>query len=749
MNEVNVNSLKAPPAPPSGFNLADVYFTLFRHWKMILLFALLGVVAAGVVYFKRPPVYTSEAKLLIRFVVDKRTINPAGPDSQVTTPDNRGDNIMNSEVEILDSLDLALETADQVGPEKIVGKGQVATNRFAAAAVIRKGTVIDVPKRSNIIRVGYSHRDPEVVQSVLSRLVEAYLSKHVEIHKNRGALDELMRRQRDQLKLALTETENKIRDIRTNYGIVSIDESKRSYVQQIEKISTELVTAETELAESKLLQGHQPQPLSVTNAPATNQTAIPPEKLEEYRLARTELESLSKMEKELRVQYTDEHPARWRFTNQLATAEKQVRQFETNYPGIARMLAAAPSAPTPGRPAVISEPNQVELLQAKVAILKSQLARLQSLANALMDAEIRLTELERTKQLQETNYRYYQVNLDQVTVDEALGPGKVMGIDMVQSPSAPAQDSKSAMKPLAMALFGPFGFGLALAFLIDVVLDQSIRRPSELRRSTSIPLMASIPEQPGLGRDHRKGWLSFGARKQLPAPLPDPSKGDESAEVFEAPLVLKNGDPLRPVFESLRDRLVTFFEVQGLTHKPKLVAVTGCEGATGATTISVGLAASLSETGDGKVLLVDMNSEGGAAQHFFHGKPALGLLEALAEGKAAEAQVQDQLYVVTEHQLNGGLSRMLPKRFAQLVPKLKLSEYDYVIFDLPEMGHSSIAPRVARFMDYVLLVAEAGRTNREIMRESAKILTDTGANVGSVLNRTRNYVPRRLSQELT
>src|SRR5262249_55502718 len=76
---------------------------------------------------------------------------------------------------------------------------------------------------------------------------------------------------------------------------------------------------------------------------------------------------------------------------------------------------------------------------------------------------------------------------------------------------------------------------------------------------------------------------------------------------------------LRPFHETLRDRLITYFEVRNLTHKPKLVALTSCADGSGVSTTAAGLAASLSETGDGNVLLVDMNSQQGEAHHFYKG----------------------------------------------------------------------------------------------------------------------------------
>jgi Mrp family chromosome partitioning ATPase len=205
---------------------------------------------------------------------------------------------------------------------------------------------------------------------------------------------------------------------------------------------------------------------------------------------------------------------------------------------------------------------------------------------------------------------------------------------------------------------------------------------------------------------------------------------------------------LRPFYDALRDRLITFFEVSGLTHKPKLVAVTSCGKGSGVSTVAAGLAASLSETGDGNVLLVDMNEHSNATHQFYRGELACGLDDALEMTRRDNALVQDNLYVVTEKGNSEKLSNALPKRFRALVPKLKASDYDYIIFDMPPMSQISITPRLARFMDMVFMVVESEKTDRDVVKRAAAMLKETKTNVGIVLNKGRNYVPRRLEQQL-
>ncbi len=205
---------------------------------------------------------------------------------------------------------------------------------------------------------------------------------------------------------------------------------------------------------------------------------------------------------------------------------------------------------------------------------------------------------------------------------------------------------------------------------------------------------------------------------------------------------------MRAYYESLRDRLINYFDVNNMAHKPKLIAIAGCSKGSGATSTAVGLAATLSETGDGNVLLVDMNLQHGAAHPFFKGKPACGLLDVLETEKRMPALVQDNLYVVSVNQAADRLPSVLPKRFMHLLPKLKMSDYDYIIFDMPAVSETSITSKVAALMDMVLLVVESEKTNQHSVERANSLLAESRAQVKVVLNKYRRHVPEWLQQEL-
>ena len=200
---------------------------------------------------------------------------------------------------------------------------------------------------------------------------------------------------------------------------------------------------------------------------------------------------------------------------------------------------------------------------------------------------------------------------------------------------------------------------------------------------------------------------------------------------------------IRPYSEAIRDRLGLYFELHGVTHKPKLVGVTGFGEGAGTSTLAAGVAAALSETGDGKVLLVDVNATNGEVHPFFAGRPAAALTTAI-KPQAAITSAADNLYLATVTQSSNKSTHLGLKKFFALVPNLKASDFDYIIFDMPPINQTSPTIGLAALMDKVLLVVEAEKTHRDVVKRGYRELVGARADVAVVLNKTRSYGPNWL-----
>ncbi len=742
--------------------VGDVYYVLFRHkWKIVIL-SLAGFAAAAGFYFLQPPPYQSQAELLIQYVSQAGTLPLVGSGEKVIVPDATGDSVINSEIQILTSLDVANQAVATIGAASILAKVGGGSNVTAAAALVRNSLRVEpAGKDSSVILVTFKHPDLQIVQPVLTEVINDYLQKHREIHSPEGQYDDALGREKDNWSARLNDTEKQLADLKNKNGIISLEDAKKGLADRIAQVQGAISDAQANLAgyEAAMKQLGTP-PLEkpetvVTNAPP----AAPADQVDAYNAICANLDTLHQKEQAYLLQgFTKSNVLVLDLEAQLARAQTAKADLEKQYPQIASSRTASPA--TGGQPAAAATDPQAQLaqvasLQEKLKVWNSQLGQLQTQATNLNSLGPVIAQLEQLKADQQSYVQVLTEGLQKSHVSKALDTGKAPNIKWVQSPSPPFQDWKKTRKTVAMLAFGGIFASLALAFLIELVLDRSVRRPVEIETRLKMPLFLSIPDT---SRNGHARLAEAATRRQLLMKNPDQAAEGKAPVGDGGPAPSgKNGDmqvvsaernpALHPFCEALRDRLIVYFEVHNLTHKPKLVSVTSASPGAGVSSIAAGLAASLSETGDGNVLLVDMNAEQGASQQFYRGKAGCGLDTALTAETKQEALVQENLYVVNGNANSSELPRILPKRFSALVPKLKASDYDYIIFDMPPVSQTSLTSRLSRFMDMTLLVVESEKTSREVVQQANTWLVESGATVGAVLNKTRKYVPERLHQE--
>src|SRR5437667_577642 len=172
--------IRLEPQHHSGIHLSDILFAVFKRKWTIILCALLGIIAAAAFYFLYPPVYGSQAKLLVRYVLERSavdSIESTNASAAAASSNIYTDRVIGAEIEILTSWDLAVQVAQAIGPKRLlppatdlltkvahaIGLKQpsaAATEVEAARAVSLNLKVIS-NKGSNIIFVSYKNHDPQ------------------------------------------------------------------------------------------------------------------------------------------------------------------------------------------------------------------------------------------------------------------------------------------------------------------------------------------------------------------------------------------------------------------------------------------------------------------------------------------------------------------------------------------------------------------------------------------------------------
>jgi uncharacterized protein involved in exopolysaccharide biosynthesis/Mrp family chromosome partitioning ATPase len=657
----------------SGVKLGDIFFALFKRKRTIMVCAAVGIIAAAAVYFLYPPSYESQAKLLVRYVLERSGVDPVERANPAGAA-NDTDKVIGAEVEILTSWDLAVQVAQALGPQRLLPPAQDPFSRLVraiglqrllppsgasategeAARSVTLGLKVIANKGSNIIFISYENRNPEIATLVLQELLSRYFVKHLEVHRSVGAFD-FVAQQTDQVRGRLNQSEDALKSVREKTGIASLKEGSVALTTEAAKVQEQLNAAEADLAEQQALVS----------------------------------------------QKADSGAKTWR--------KKKPGDEKTNKAKVAGT-------------------------QAKIETLKTRLSDIQRRTKQLSELAPQIEDLERKKEMDEANYKYFAASLEKARIDEALDPSKIPNISAVQRPSPPSLETKKRNKVLMGLVGGGLTLGIALALLRGLVLNQTVGRPFQLETQLHIPLMLSIPYAngrfalPSNGSPADPGALTTQRRHPKLAP-------------WEA------GHFIRPYCDAIRDRLGLYFELNHLTHKPKLVGVTGMSEEGGTSTLAAGLAASLSETNDGKVLLVDVNLGPQEVHPFFKGKPAYPVNKALKPSDSI-ASATENLYLATVGSPStGGPAQLGLKKFFDMMPNMKASDFDYIIFDMPPLDQTSPTWGMAAFMDKLLVVVEAEKNNREVIRRSYGKLIAERNNVAVVVNKTRSYVPKWLDSE--
>jgi uncharacterized protein involved in exopolysaccharide biosynthesis len=671
-------------APQSGLGLHDILFMLFRHKWKILSLTFAGLLAAGTFYFLVPPAYESEGKLLVRYVMERSAVD--GLESQIKTPSAENHALINSEVEILTSTDLIRQVAEAIGINRFAPGPPSEAAIQKAVEAINRALDVSVVKDTNIISVTFKSGDPTLPMPVVKELVKRYFDKHLAVHRSTGAFD-FVRQETADLKKQLTETETELKEVKESAGIISLTEAKTDMATEMGKTQQDLDGAIADLAAQQARVKDLEKSLALPPAQAVRTPGQPVtgDVLEQYKSLVARLAGLQKSENELLLKYTPENPLVKARAAQLADLEKQRSDMEKTYPALVDTAAAATVTGGAAQPNIAGERAVLAGLDSKVTALKIRMTTLEARAKVISEVAPKIEELERKAQVEETNYRASEASLEKAQIDETLDPSRMPNISIVQAPS-PAAKVKRNVEKIVMGIAGAgVAVGIGIMLLIELILDHSVKRSVELERRLQVPLLLTIP------------YLSSGVRRLRLRDVGEDTQLDHQLDRRRLSVVDGPEGLLMPFYEAIRDRLGVFFENNNMNYRPKLVGVTGLAKNAGTSSLAAGLATAISDASEGRVLLVDKVPS--------------------------------------------------PKDFYNSLKEFRRSDLEYVIFDMPAFGPTSSTLPLARFMDTVLLVVEAEKSNRQaVKRAYAQLAAKTKVSV--ILNKARSYGPKWLEGDI-
>lgn len=732
MKEESVTTTKSP----IGFQ--DILYVLYTRRWTILILTLMGITASLVVYFNREVLYQTQVKLLVRYVINRNTVDSY--QSQLSPGGPAGDHVIHTEIEILTSADLALAVVDNLGVKQVIPDAPPSATALDAAATILSS--LDVgPVPGNVIHIHYRNPNQELSVIILKELVTQYAIKHLKIHRSAAAF-EVVAQEAELVKQRLAKTEHELNQLRTNSGITSLVEATGALATQRARTLENLMAAKATLAEhTAKLNAYENQPNRPEESKDSNLlVSIPPSIITEYQTILDVLDILQKRSIDLRLKFKPGNQLIQSNQYQLTEQEARRTAILDKYPELQTRPPSHIASIEPALPNPILERAALSSIKARVDAFQSHLREIKEQFNEQYAIGAKIEELERRKQMEDAEYRSLEQSLKEAKVDQALDPSRMPNITVVQQPSKPVKtyDKTTSKLVLGLAISG-LGLGVGLALLTEFIFDRRIKRPTDICSRLNLPLLLTIPS---FGPKNRIGSiLSLRTNQNL---LMDHTQLKHQSLSTATRL---RPHSILPFTETIRDRIIFNFKINHVIHKPKLIAVTGMSASAGCSTIAAGLAKSFSEIKGAKILLVDLSScnpqdnpiFGEIARHSLHGAMQLAKHQNFKSGSQS-------LYFAgaNARRDKDGTPTFSPLHLYELLPHLRSSEYDYVIFDMPPLDQTSSTLAMAGLMDKVILILDAEISSKDELEWAYSELSAGQADVSCVFNKARIDTPRWL-----
>lgn len=558
-------------------------------------------------------------------------------------------------------------------------------------------------RETRLIDIGFQHPNPQLAAKIANTIADVFVLSNLEkkTRKSVSAGDFLQKRIAE-LQSRIRSGEEQLLQYARNNQIISLDPNQNTVVERLTGLNRQLLEAENErkLAESAYAASLAPgaaEALAENNAPQVTG-------------AETKLMELRQKRAQLLVETTEEWPEVKELDSQIATLEEQVKATRTRAQRI-----VTTNLETRYKQALDREQKLREAFDRQRGETLTQ-------NQAAINYRILQQEIETNKNLLDGILQHAKEN------EVALSgiANNISVIDYATTPQIAIGPRRLQITGLSFILALLFSTGLAI--FLDY-MDDSIRSEEDIEKSLHLPALAVVPTIAGYKSSRNRLKTNL---------LQLRSDNRSSGEV--APGLLTGDDPssgLGEVFRQLR----TFLLLSTPGHAPKTILITSGGEKEGKTTTAINTAYTLSQLGS-SVLIVDADMRRPRIHHIFELENETGLSTILSSDLFEEELAlsvkridRGELYVLPAGPLSPNPAELLgSEQLTNLLNRLQTT-YNYIVIDSPPAAHFTDAVLLSVAVDGVLLVVNSGKSSRQVVRRTRKMLQDVGARIlGVVLN---------------
>ncbi|WP_376993479.1 GumC family protein [Azospirillum himalayense] len=571
---------------------------------------------------------------------------------------------------------------------------------------------VEQQSSSNIVRLSFSHEDPDLAADTVNALADAYLKRRraiFDIPRSPFLASELARHS-DQLK----SIEGQIQALKSEYDIVDLGQESLLAANQVDSIvQRRRQTQERQAA------------LQAEVTAAKKRLAALPERVFDFREQSNQTQNdddrnvLLRLELErdrMASQFLPDYPPLQELERKIRTVRQSMKGGDKPVYNTTREVR------NPSIPFLNNHLLTLEIEQDAVARQLDELNRQHTVAvekvGRLRKAESELRDLERTRGVMEDIYRDYAQRTEAARAEEEAAKVRFSNVRVVQPAVAPATGTSMAPSFIIAGLVGGILLGGA-AGVLATWLRQVYILPHEIERDLGVPAIASFSDTDG-------ELVSPGAQQELihlAAQLRDHGLDDQPMALIQF-VTANDGDGDAIVARGLA---LEFAKGRGL----RTLVIDLCGDGTGQlTAINAG---------------ADDKTDGEAAGEVDSGAgERLPTIEPQGTGDLEALPSAVPLLWVSRQATGSALGSLRTPiaQSRQMLERLN-QRFDIILILSPPIGNSHLARRLSPMVDANILVARAEHTRAPVaarMRDS--ILASGGDIVGLVLTGRHFHIPQ-------
>lgn len=573
-------------------------------------------------------------------------------------------------------------------------------------------TVEQVPN-TRAIDVSYTHTDPVIASDVANGVARvfidySFMKKTENFNSSANWLDRTTR----SLLAQVEQAEQALAGYAVSHDIYTSSESQDFVGEKLANLYGQVLKAETD----RILRQ------SVYEEVRKGNLAQLPEAFSDQRTAqlRTDLSKLQLKLAELNARFGPDNP-------RILEVRQQITEIENLIADGSRSLEERLRA-------------DYERAIREETLIRDSLTRAKSEVVEQNQVAIQFNILRQKADTAKSLYNDFLQKTNQVNLQKADQYKDLRLIDPARTPAQPVGPQR--LRAILLGVLLSLITGIGLALLIEH-LDNTVKSIDDVLRVTQLPTLAVIPtmtpqtlrnlpgRKPAAQREKDRyytagsGTIVANIAGIVPRGLQP--KGNRLATL----------DGLSSIVESYR-MLRTSVLLSTAGNPPRTILITSSQPGEGKTTTAVNTAISLSQLG-ASVLLIDADLRRPTVHKTFKLPQTRGLSSYLSSSTQLDSLIvrlpMPNLSVLTSGPIPPNPAELIGSERMRELLRTAASRYDHVIIDSPPLITVTDPVILSTLVDGAILVVQAGRSTKDLVRRARQELASVGARIfGVVLN---------------